>query len=497
MGDGAPGLLPLAVLLAAVVAVAYRLALAHAAVAGVSRTRLREMGEEGNRRAAYLATLLGQRDAVHGALRLAFAVTLVATATCAWHLARLAGDAPTWWAGLVAALLLPLVAELLPRVVAARQAGSVALRQARWIGAWFRALGAPALWAVRETERGDADDEGTEESIRELVDQAPLGEARRRRITEILEFPAKTAADIMVPRVDMVAVPAEATLAEAAEEFVRSGYSRLPVYRESRDEITGILHAKDVVRALPSDLTAGGLSRAALFVPEGMRLDQLLRELRARRSSTAIVIDDYGGTAGMVTVEDIIEEIVGDIEDETDPIEMPVLRPRPEGGWIASARLPLDELADALALALPDESEVSTLGGLAMSLSGDLPRPGEVAVVDSNGSHLLILTLGREGTRLTELAVLALEDEPRQPAPLPEPEPGQALQVSGDVALAELAVAVLDEPPPETTALVGELFAFWPAGLRCGQTVYWRALCLEVLDEAEDGGLTIAVRPEG
>lgn len=482
---------PLVVALALLLGVAYRLALAHAAVAGVSRSRIRALGEQGNRRAAVLAVLLGQRDVLHGALRIAFDATLVVAAAALWLLSQ-RGSLPLWAFAALAALLVPLVAELVPRVVASRRSETTALRHARWIGLWYRLLGAPARWVLREPVRDEPDEEAAEESIRELVDSASLGVERRKRIAEILEFPDKCAGEVMIPRIDIVGVPATATLAEAAAVITSSGHSRVPVLGESRDQVVGMLHSNDVISAMPGSATAAEIAREATFVPEEIRLDLLLRELRARQSSIAIVVDEYGGTAGLVTVEDVIEEIVGDIADETDREEAPELRPRGEGGWIVAARMELEELAEQLDLDLPVDESVQTVGGLAMSLAEDLPRVGEVTVWEGGSRRLLTLTLSADGPRLVELAVLAQEVDPT--APHRAIEGGEPLD--GSVCLAELATQLYDELPPETTARLSDLFAFWPAGSRAGRSVIWRSHQLEVLDEGDDGALRISVRPE-
>lgn len=198
--------------------------------------------------------------------------------------------------------------------------------------------------------------------------------------------------DVMTPRADIVAVEMSTTLGDLLRVFVDSEHSRLPVYRETLDEPTGVVHIKDVVRLLAPDADGTStpdwsepviyrLRRDVLFVPPSMRCADLMVKMQAERQHMALVIDEFGGTDGLVTLEDLIESVVGEIEDEHDEAEAPSLASRPGGVIEADARTPLGELEEALeaTLAVEDlEEEVDTVGGLVGALAGRVPQRGEV-----------------------------------------------------------------------------------------------------------------------
>lgn len=215
----------------------------------------------------------------------------------------------------------------------------------------------------------------TEESV--MVKAARFGEVR--------------VADVMTPRAQIVAVDAESTLAEAAQVFVESQHARLPIYRDSLDDPLGFVHVKDVLALLapgrdneprvnPTDRVLIKLRRDILFVPPSMRLPTLLLKMQSAHIHLALVVDEYGGTDGLVSIEDVVEQIVGDIADEHD-VEAPMVLPRPGGSFEADGRAPVEELEKALGLSLdlPDlEDEFDTAAGLATALAGRLPQRGEV-----------------------------------------------------------------------------------------------------------------------
>src|SRR5690606_9245376 len=192
--------------------------------------------------------------------------------------------------------------------------------------------------------------------------------------------------DVAVPRADIIAVDAAGSFDDMARVFVEAGHSRLPVYRESLDAIIGMVHVKDVYAHLVQPSEAGApkvdqLLRSVLFVPPSMRILDLLARMRASRTHMAIVVDEYGGTDGLVTIEDLVEEIVGDIEDEHDEAEATLLRPLPGGRYDVDARLSVADLEAELEtdfLPEDDDSEIDTVGGLIFMLAGRVPAIGEV-----------------------------------------------------------------------------------------------------------------------
>ena len=234
-----------------------------------------------------------------------------------------------------------------------------------------------------------------EEAIDEADEQRPvagdLTPTERQMLRNLLEFGDHTAGDICVTRGDIIAVPATIEFDALVAAFLDAGHSRLPVYGESLDEVIGMFHIKDVFMALVDetrDRTLNGLKRDPLFVPESMGVIELLARMRSERIHLAVVVDEFGGTEGLVTIEDVVEEIVGDIEDEHDEEIGGLLVALDEGLWEADSRLELEELREAVdARLVADEDEVDTVGGLTFLLAGRILAPGE-SVLHSSGWRL-------------------------------------------------------------------------------------------------------------
>ncbi len=230
----------------------------------------------------------------------------------------------------------------------------------------------------------DGDDAHAQSADPELVawiaDEAPtLDTQQSDMLFALAEFGQTTAREIMVSRVDLSALPATATLDEALNAIRETGHSRFPIYVEHLDNILGLVHAKDLLSAAAAPDQPFSLAqflRPALFVPESKPLDALLKQLRARRTHLAIVVDEYGGTAGLLTMEDLLEEIVGDMQDERDEEEV-LLLSRTTDTFEVDARHNLEDLAEALELQLAtDHFEFDTLGGLIYDCLGAVPEPG-------------------------------------------------------------------------------------------------------------------------
>jgi CBS domain containing-hemolysin-like protein len=216
----------------------------------------------------------------------------------------------------------------------------------------------------------------------EAVEAEVLEVEERALIRSIIDFGDTVAREVMVPRPDMVAVRADVTVAQATELAIEHGYSRIPAYDEGIDDVIGIVFVKDLMRATReqrSSSTVATLLRPAFFVPETKKVSELMREMQAESFHLAVVIDEYGGTVGLVTLEDIIEELVGEIVDEFD-VEDPVLEPLADGAVRVNARMPLDELNELLDLHLP-EGTWDTVGGLVFDHLGHVPSEGEELVV--------------------------------------------------------------------------------------------------------------------
>jgi CBS domain containing-hemolysin-like protein len=226
-------------------------------------------------------------------------------------------------------------------------------------------------------------------------------------IDNILELEDVSVREIMVPRPDVVAVTVSTTIREAVEVFVREGYSRVPVYRESIDDVVGILYAKDLFPYVVDnrvDDRVGELVRPANFVPESKKCDDLLRELQQQRVHIAIVVDEYGGTSGLVTIEDLLEEIVGEIQDEFDVEEQKIV-PEGDGSAIVDGSASIDDVNDALSLDLTTE-EVDTIGGLVYEKLGRVPVVGDQVRVDRTE----LTVVGAHGRRVTRVRVNRLDN---------------------------------------------------------------------------------------
>jgi CBS domain containing-hemolysin-like protein len=262
--------------------------------------------------------------------------------------------------------------------------------------------------------------------LRELVDLAEqrgvVEHGEREMIHSVFALGDTIAREVMVPRTEMVWIETPKTLQQALYLFLRSGFSRIPVIGESVDDVLGVLYLKDVIRRTQSGDAAATaeavaeVMRPATFVPESKAVDDLLSEMQAARTHLVIVVDEYGGTAGLVTIEDILEEIVGEITDEYD-VERPPVEHVEDGAVRVTARLPIEDLGDIFGVELPAD-EVETVGGLLAQTLGRVPIPG--AHVDVGGLHLVAEgTTGRRN-RIDSVLVRRVADP--EPAERPDSE---------------------------------------------------------------------------
>ncbi len=209
-----------------------------------------------------------------------------------------------------------------------------------------------------------------------------LTPVERQMVRNLLHFGERRVDDVAVPRSDIIAVPDTIGFTDLVNKLAEAGHSRLPVYRDTLDQITGMIHVKDVLARLATGDTPASIEplvRQPLYVPQSMGVLDLLAQMREHRVHLAIVIDEYSGTEGLVTIEDLVEEIVGDIEDEHDDAPEALLVPLDGGLWDADARAELDDVAAEIDPRLIDaEDDVDTLGGLAATLAGHVPQPGEI-----------------------------------------------------------------------------------------------------------------------
>ena len=248
----------------------------------------------------------------------------------------------------------------------------------------WRGMRALIFGEDREPTLRDQIEDAIDDAEDSASEPGDLSPQERMMLRNLLHFGDQTAGEIAVTRGDIIAVPDNMPFDELAEKFAEAGHSRLPVFGESLDHVIGMVHIKDVFVAArdPSrDRTMNALMRTPLFVPESMGVLDLLARMRAERIHLAIVVDEFGGTEGLVTIEDVVEEIVGDIEDEHDEAETARLVMLEDGLWEADARIEIEELADAVDARLESEDdEVDTLGGLIVQLAGRIPAEGDHVV---------------------------------------------------------------------------------------------------------------------
>ena len=277
---------------------------------------------------------------------------------------------------------------------------------------------------------GGRQETGVRESIAELVQQSAatpavdgtLPELDRQEqvlIANVLRLRGKAADDVMVPRADIVAMPVDVSLSDALDQIRREGHSRLPVFREQLDEVVGMVHIKDVFAYVgrPDAFRLEDLVRKPLLVAPQVPVLDLLLQMRQSRMHLALVVDEYGGIDGLVTIEDLVEEIVGDIADEHDEVAGPLIVERADGAFDLDARLPIEAFEAKLGPVLTEderEADIETVGGLVFNLAGRVPTRGEVV---SHPSGLEFRILDADARRLRRM---------RARRPPPPAEPGAA-----------------------------------------------------------------------
>ena len=290
-------------------------------------------------------------------------------------------------------------------------------------GRLLRALFYPVVWPVERIQRNPArtharsDSGGADSSGAGMRDGDMDGNGasqdetfsdEHEMISGVLQLVDATADDIMVPRLDLVAVPATATVGETVDVAISAGHSRIPVFGDSIDEILGIIYAKDLLRFVSEegvDDPIVNYLRPAYFVPESKRVDELLQELQTSKVHLAIVVDEYGGTAGVVTIEDILEEIVGEIEDEYDR-ELPRIEKCDDGSIVVDGRLLVEDVLNELDLYWEERAQ-GTVAGLIQRALGRIPKPGDA--VETDGLRLLVETVERRRVRRVNCVRVATE----------------------------------------------------------------------------------------
>lgn len=311
-----------------------------------------------------------------------------------------------------------LVGSLIPRKIAAARPEVSALRTAGLVN-WFAVLARPVTWSASLLANGTvramgmnphaSDDPATEEEIRMMVDESgqsgSIDAAEQDMIANIFEFNDTVAREIMTHRTDLIAVEDTDSVQAVVELAVREGYSRIPVYHEDLDDMLGIVYVKDLLRyvgrPISRNLRASTVMRPAFFVPDSLPASELFQQMTARRVQAAILVDEYGGTRGMVTMEDILESIVGNIQDEYDH-EEEAIRAINDHTFLVDGSAPADEVSRRLGVALP-QGDYDTIAGLVTQALGSIPREEECPSVTVGNLTLTVEQV--EESRITRLLV--------------------------------------------------------------------------------------------
>jgi putative hemolysin len=396
---------------------------AEASVIHLSRSRARVLAGKGGSRAQVLHRYAEERAGLHSTLRFGrnAALLLGVALLFMWTSTRFGTEWRTFIITALVALALIGVLEGLPQLVVARQserwalvfAPLVRVLRVLFLGpAWL--LDRPgALLARLSPASAPVEEDEDQQDLLRLVEleesNGAIEKEERQMIRGVIKLVDTTSREIMVPRVYISAVDTNATMKDVERVIVERGYSRIPLYEETIDNIVGVIYAKDVLQYLaegrtPESLKA--LARPPYFIPETKKVDELLTELRQNKIHIAIVVDEYGGTAGLVTTEDILEEIVGEIEDEYDVEEAPIERVS-EHEAVLDARVGIEALNEMFNLDIPNE-DYDTVGGIIFTELGRVPVAGDEVRVDGISLHVLSVI----GRRIKKVRVTKLEAQP-------------------------------------------------------------------------------------
>ena len=402
------------------------LAMAETAFTRMSRIRALSLDEEGRKGAHRLAQMLEKPERTLNVLLLLILVAQLTSASLLGALLERSFGSAGLFIGLVLQIVVYFViGEVAPKTYAIQNPDRAALRVSGFLWAVtnfppLRLLSRGLIGLANVMLPGKGLKQGpfvTEEDLRTMADVAAdeqeIEREERRLIHSIFEFGDTVVREVMKPRPDMVAIDCNETVEAAIERAIEGGFSRIPCYEGDTDNIIGIVYLKDLVHRARS---GGGEDpvrvavREAVFVPESKRVAELLREMRTQKFHMAIVVDEHGGTAGLVTLEDLLEEIVGEIVDEYD-IEEPGVEPLEGGGIRAPGRTPIDEVNEVLGVELPD-TEWDTVGGLVFNLLGHVPKTGET--VRFQGLELRAERV--EGRRIALVAIVPVDEPAKRDA---------------------------------------------------------------------------------
>ena len=439
-----PSILPKLLVLIVLILVNAFFAAAEIAVISLSETKLKKQAEEGDKKAKKLLALTQAPDhflsaiqiaiTLAGFLSSAFAADSFSDPLVNWLVARGVTQIPEGTLNTLMVIVITIVlsyfslvlGELVPKRIAMKKTEAVA-RMTVGAVCTVATVCRPIIWLLSKSTNGvlrllhidpKADEEDvSEDEIRMMVDlgeeRGTIETAEKELIENIFEFNNSTAEDVMVHRTDMVMIWAGDTPEEILNTIRQSGLSRFPVYEEDADDIVGILSTRvyllNTQQAHPKPLRE--LLYPAYFVPESVRTDVLFRDMQSKKVHLAIVVDEYGGTSGLVTMEDLLEEIVGNIYDEFDPQDEADLVQLDDNLWQVSGSCDLDQLAQALDITFPEDQEFDTLGGLVFAQLSVIPSDGEQLELDAYGLHIKVLNFTDRRVELAQVSKLPPQEE--------------------------------------------------------------------------------------
>lgn len=399
-------------------------AAAEIAIISLSEAKLKKQAEDGDKKAKKLLKLVRSPDSLLSAIQIA--ITLAGFLSSAFAADSFADPLTSWLRNTVGLTAIPegtlntlmvvlitivlsyfslVLGELVPKRLAMKETEKVARFTVGIVSAiatafrpiiWFLSKSTNAVLRLLGIDPKANQEEVSEDEIMMMVD---LGEetgaiesAEKELIENIFEFNNTTAEDVMIHRTDMVMVWVDDSPEEVIATIRESGMSRFPVYEEDADDIIGILSTRDYLlnAQLPKPKTLRELLRPAYFVPESVRTDVLFRDMQSKKVHMSIVVDEYGGTSGLVTLEDLLEEIVGNIYDEFDPQEEKEIEQLEENLWKISGSCPLDQVAETLDVKFDEDEESDTLGGLVYAQLSVIPQDGTQLEVDACGLHIKV-----------------------------------------------------------------------------------------------------------
>jgi len=392
VGETLLGLLPWIIIGGCVLSEAF-FAASELSIVSANGIRLEEAARNGSAAAKRVLWFRQHPDRLFGTTLLGTNFsTVTGSTTASLTLLRLDPVNGDWWAMLLMSPLILIGAEIIPKSLGQSRADTLSLLLSGPLYVVHRVL-SPVIFFVRGYTAMLYRLLGIDDASRKamasrdelvLLMQTESGESEmnadeREMISRILAFTHLEASDSMVPLVEIVAVPADATVEDAVKAISRQGYSRLPVYRDRIDNIVGLLHHLDLLKAERADQPVTELMRPPYFVPENQEIDEILILLQREAASAAVVVDEFGGAVGLLTLEDVLEEIVGEIHDEFDP-EGGLWRQVPDG-WTIDARAPVERVNEHFKLELPTDDDYETIAGYMLDQLRHIPQPGETVAL--------------------------------------------------------------------------------------------------------------------